>query len=96
MDYLFKQKRVLKKLFRKMITLNTDRFAVFNYAHVPWLYETMRKFDETTFPKTTKKTRDVKDTIDFFTSNGYKMVGMDHFAKPEDELFKAIEKRWIT
>jgi oxygen-independent coproporphyrinogen-3 oxidase len=34
----------------------------------------------------------LKDTIDFFTSNGYKMVGMDHFAKPEDELFKAIEK----
>jgi oxygen-independent coproporphyrinogen-3 oxidase len=34
----------------------------------------------------------LKDTIDFFTSNGYKMVGMDHFAKPEDELFKAIQK----
>jgi oxygen-independent coproporphyrinogen-3 oxidase len=31
-------------------------------------------------------------TIDFLTSNGYKMVGMDHFAKPDDELFKAIEK----
>jgi len=31
-------------------------------------------------------------TIDFLTSNGYKMVGMDHFAKPEDELFKAIDK----
>jgi oxygen-independent coproporphyrinogen-3 oxidase len=31
-------------------------------------------------------------TIDFLTSNGYKMIGMDHFAKPEDELFKAIEK----
>lgn len=34
----------------------------------------------------------LKDTIDFFTSNGYNMVGMDHFAKPEDELFKAIKK----
>jgi oxygen-independent coproporphyrinogen-3 oxidase len=54
--------------------------------------KTMRKFDETTFPKPEVKLEMLKDTIDFFTSNGYKMVGMDHFAKPEDELFKAIEK----
>jgi len=65
---------------------------VFNYAHVPWLMKTMRKFDETTFPKPQEKLEMLKDTIDFFTTNGYKMVGMDHFAKPEDELFKAIEK----
>jgi oxygen-independent coproporphyrinogen-3 oxidase len=81
-----------KKTLGKMLTLNTDRFAVFNYAHVPWLMKTMRKFDETTFPKPQEKLEMLKDTIDFFTSNGYKMVGMDHFAKPEDELFKAIEK----
>ena len=81
-----------KKTLEKMITLDTDRFAVFNYAHVPWLMKTMRKFDETTFPKPKEKLEMLKDTIDFFTSNGYKMVGMDHFAKPEDELFKAISK----
>ena len=81
-----------KKTLEKMITLNTDRFAVFNYAHVPWLMKTMRKFDETTFPKPETKLEMLRDTIDFFTSNGYKMVGMDHFAKPEDELFKAISK----
>ena len=81
-----------KKTLEKMITLDTDRFAVFNYAHVPWLMKTMRKFDETTFPKPQEKLEMLKDTIDFFTTNGYKMVGMDHFAKPEDELFKAIEK----
>jgi len=54
--------------------------------------KTMRKFDESTFPKPEEKLEMLKDTIDFFTSNGYKMVGMDHFAKPDDELFKAIEK----
>lgn len=88
----FQTKESFKKTLEKMITLNTDRFAVFNYAHVPWLMKTMRKFDETTFPKPQEKLEMLKDTIDFFTSNGYKMVGMDHFAKPEDELFKAIEK----
>ncbi|MCR8709872.1 oxygen-independent coproporphyrinogen III oxidase [Aliarcobacter butzleri] len=88
----YQTRESFKKTLEQMITLNTDRFAVFNYAHVPWLMKTMRKFDETTFPKPEVKLEMLKDTIDFFTSNGYKMVGMDHFAKPEDELFKAIEK----
>ena len=88
----YQTKKSFKKTLEKMITLDVDRFAVFNYAHVPWLMKTMRKFDETTFPKPEEKLEILKDTIDFFTSNGYKMVGMDHFAKPEDELFKAIQK----
>ena len=88
----FQTRESFKKTLEKMLTLDTDRFAVFNYAHVPWLMKTMRKFDENTFPQPEEKLNMLKDTIDFFTSNGYKMVGMDHFAKPEDELFKAILK----
>jgi oxygen-independent coproporphyrinogen-3 oxidase len=52
----------------------------------------MRKFDETTLPSPDVKLQIFKYTIDFFEKHGYKMVGMDHFAKPEDELFGAIEK----
>ncbi|MEJ2468982.1 MAG: oxygen-independent coproporphyrinogen III oxidase, partial [Campylobacterales bacterium] len=74
------------------VTLDPDRFAVFNYAHVPWLKKTMRKIDETTLPKPDEKLAIMQETIDFMEENGYKMIGMDHFAKPEDELFKAIEK----
>ncbi len=73
-------------------TIEPDRFAVFNYAHVPWLKKTMRKFDETTIPSPDVKLAIFQHTIDFFDSKGYKMVGMDHFAKPEDELFAAIAK----
>jgi len=72
--------------------LNPDRLALFNYAHVPWLKKTMRKFDETTLPTPETKLQIFKYSIDFFESNGYKMVGMDHFAKPNDELFTAIAK----
>ena len=85
-------KESFKNTLEKMLSLSPDRFAVFNYAHVPWLMKTMRKFDESTFPSPQEKLEMLKQTIDFFTQNGYKMVGMDHFAKPEDELFKAIEK----
>ncbi len=81
-----------KKTLELTLTLNPDRLAVFNYAHVPWLKKTMRKIDETTLPRPDVKLNILKYTIDFFQDNGYKMIGMDHFAKPDDELFLAIEK----
>ena len=81
-----------KKTLSEAFTLGPDRLAVFNYAHVPWLKKTMRKFDETTLPSPDVKLQIFQYTIDFFESKGYKMVGMDHFAKPEDELFGAIAK----
>ncbi len=81
-----------KETLSLALSLNPDRFAVFNYAHVPWMKKTMRKIDETTLPLPDEKLRIMQETINFLTSNGYKMIGMDHFAKPEDELFKAIEK----
>ena len=73
-------------------TIDPDRLAVFNYAHVPWMKKTMRKFDETTIPSPDVKLRIFQHTIDYLTAHDYKMVGMDHFAKPEDELFAAIAK----
>ncbi len=81
-----------QETLRKTLRLDPDRLAVFNYAHVPWLKKTMRKIDETTLPSPDVKLSILKYTIDFFTSHGYKMIGMDHFAKPDDELFRAIEK----
>ena len=73
-------------------SIEPNRLAVFNYAHVPWMKKTMRKFDETTIPSPDLKLKIFKHTMDFFNSKGYKMVGMDHFAKPDDELFSAIAK----
>ncbi|MGB3750615.1 MAG: oxygen-independent coproporphyrinogen III oxidase, partial [Arcobacteraceae bacterium] len=85
-------KETFANTIRDIVKLDPDRLAVFNYAHVPWMMKTQRKFDETTFAPPSTKLEILKDSIEFFGSVGYKMVGMDHFAKPEDELFKAIEK----
>ncbi|MDQ1264039.1 MAG: oxygen-independent coproporphyrinogen oxidase [Campylobacterota bacterium] len=88
----FQTLETFKETLELALTLNPDRFAVFNYAHVPWMKKTMRKIDETTLPLPDEKLRIMQHTISFLTSRGYKMIGMDHFAKPEDELFRAIEK----
>jgi len=81
-----------RETLRLARSLDPDRLAVFNYAHVPWLKKTMRKFDETTIPAPEVKLAILQYTIDYLTSEGYEMIGMDHFAKPEDELFGAIAK----
>jgi oxygen-independent coproporphyrinogen-3 oxidase len=88
----FQTLETFKKTLDTVLTLNPDRLAVFNYAHVPWMKKSMRKIDETTLPHPSEKLKILKYTIDFFEKNGYKMVGMDHFAKPTDELFKALGK----
>ncbi len=88
----FQSLESFQKTLELTLLLDPDRLAVFNYAHVPWLKKTMRKFDETTLPKPSVKLEIFKYTIDFFEKNGYKMIGMDHFAKPQDELFGAIKK----
>jgi oxygen-independent coproporphyrinogen III oxidase len=88
----FQTPDTFKQTLELAVSLNPDRFAIFNYAHVPWLMKTMRKIDETTLPTPTQKLEILRYTIDYMEEQGYKMVGMDHFAKPEDELFLAIDK----
>jgi len=88
----FQTLETFRETLEQVITLEANRFAVFNYAHVPWLKKTMRKIDETTLPRPDVKLQIMQYTIDFMHSHGYKMIGMDHFAKPDDELFKAIKK----
>ncbi|MCV3377661.1 oxygen-independent coproporphyrinogen III oxidase [Campylobacter sp. IFREMER_LSEM_CL2194] len=80
-----------KQTLEKALLINPDRFAIFNYAHVPWLKKNMRKFDENTLPSPDVKLQILEYCEKFLTQNGYKMIGMDHFAKPQDELFKALE-----
>lgn len=73
------------------LSLSPDRFAIFNYAHVPWIKKSMRKFDESTLPSPASKLEILKHTMEFLPNNGYKMIGMDHYARLEDELFSALK-----
>ncbi len=81
-----------KATLESVVKLNPDRLAIFNYAHVPWMKKTMRKIDETTLPSPKEKLKILEHAIGFLKEKGYEMIGMDHFAKREDELFRAIEK----
>lgn len=77
---------------KKAISLKPDRFAIFNYAHVPWIKRTMGNIDEKTLPSPEEKLKILEHTIGFLENNHYKMIGMDHFAKADDELYLASQK----
>jgi len=76
----------------KVIALSPDRLSVFNYAHLPHLFKTQRQIDETTLPSPLEKLTMLEQLIQRLTEAGYVYIGMDHFAKPNDELTLAQER----
>ncbi len=67
-------------------TLNPDRLAVFNYAHLPQYFMPQRRVNPEQLPSPETKLEILEQSIDILTRAGYVYVGMDHFAKPDDEL----------
>ncbi len=73
----------------QIIALSPDRIAVFNYAHVPWLKKHMVLIRESTLPPPDVKFALITLIGEKLEKAGYRFIGMDHFAKPDDELFLA-------
>ena len=71
---------------QKVLALNPARLSIFNYAHMPSLFAAQRKINEDDMPKPAEKLAMLQHTIAFLTESGYQFIGMDHFAKPDDEL----------
>ena len=71
---------------QQVLTLNPDRFAIFSYAHLPSLKPAQRKLEAFGLPDPDTKIRLLLEAIQTLTASGYDYIGMDHFAKPGDEL----------
>lgn len=76
----------------KVIELNPDRMSVFNYAHLPSRFAAQIKIKDEMLPAPEIKLEILQKTIETLGSAGYKFIGMDHFAKPDDELAIAQEQ----
>ena len=66
--------------------LDPDRLAIFNYAHLPQYFMPQRRVNPEQLPSAEEKLRILEMTVHLLTQSGYIYVGMDHFAKPKDEL----------
>ena len=76
----------------KVLALAPARLSIFNYAHMPSLFAAQRKINEDDMAKPAEKLAMLQHTIEFLTESGYQFIGMDHFAKPDDELALAQKK----
>ena len=75
----------------KILAAEPDRFSIFNYAHMPNRFKTQRQINDADMPSADVKLDILQMVGQRLTAAGYVYIGMDHFAKPDDEL--AIAQR---
>jgi oxygen-independent coproporphyrinogen-3 oxidase len=83
------------KTLDEILSLKPDRFAVFNYAHVPWMKPAQKILKPEVLPSPETKLELLKLTIERLTSEGYVYIGMDHFARAGDELALAQPQKTL-
>jgi oxygen-independent coproporphyrinogen-3 oxidase len=77
-----------------VLTMKPDRLAVFSYAHVPWIKPSQKILEREVLPTPETKLQVLKLVIEKLTADGqYVYIGMDHFAKPTDELAVAQREK---
>jgi len=78
-----------------LLDMELDRVSVFNYAHLPQRFKTQRRIDEAELPGPREKLAILELTVRKLTAAGYVYIGMDHFARPDDELACAQRGRTL-
>ncbi len=78
---------------QKVIDLSPDRIAAFNFAFVPWMKPHQKLLHQDQLPSAEEKLRLLQLTINTLMQAGYQYIGMDHFAKPTDELAREQKRK---
>jgi oxygen-independent coproporphyrinogen-3 oxidase len=74
------------RTLHRVIALAPDRMSVFNYAHLPQRFMPQRRINEKDLPSSRVKLEILKTSGELLADAGYVYIGMDHFARPDDEL----------
>lgn len=83
--------RTLDALFE----IGPDRIALYSYAHVTWVAKQQRGFERGDLPDARTKLEIMLMAIRRFLDEGYLFIGLDHFARPDDELATALSDRTL-
>jgi len=82
----FQSAASFRRTVDKIIAAAPDRLSVFNYAHLPELFKPQRRINDADLPSPAEKLEILQMTIEQLAQAGYIYIGMDHFARPKDEL----------
>jgi len=72
-----------------VIRLSPDRIALYNYAHLPSRFKPQRRINEDELPHAEERLQIFLMSLRRLLDAGYVYIGLDHFAKPDDDLSKA-------
>jgi oxygen-independent coproporphyrinogen-3 oxidase len=76
----------------RVIELGPDRIALYNYAHLPHLFKPQRRIAAADLPAAGERLDILQHAVRRFGDAGYRYIGMDHFARPDDALSVAQEQ----
>jgi oxygen-independent coproporphyrinogen-3 oxidase len=77
------------------LDLAPDRVCLFGYAHVPWMKKHQRLIDEAGLPDAEERFAQYRAAAGRLQEAGYVWIGLDHFARPDDDLAKAARDRTL-
>ncbi len=89
----FQSAKTFEKTVDTIIDVDPDRIALFNFAYVPWMKKHQKVIRLQDLPVPEEKLDILKMSTEKLTRAGYVFIGMDHFAKPEDELTLALKEK---
>lgn len=82
----------MQQTLDKVLAIAPDRLAVYHYAHLPHIFKPQRRIDTNAVPDSNTKLDMLQQILHRLGSEGYVFIGMDHFAKPQDELAVALRE----
>ncbi len=85
----FQTEKSFASTLERVIALDPSRVAVFNFAYLPEVVRHQKAIPANALPSPREKLAILRRAIRAFTEAGYRYIGMDHFAKPDDELCRA-------
>jgi oxygen-independent coproporphyrinogen-3 oxidase len=80
----------------RIVALGPDRLAVYSFAHVPHIARHQRRIDTGALPDRDTKFALLAAAIEILTGAGYVQIGMDHFARPDDDLARALDQGTLS
>lgn len=79
----------LTETVQKLLALSPSRIALYGYAHVPWMAKRQTLIPEDKLPTPVQRLKLFDTAANILEWDGYKAIGIDHFARPEDSMTKA-------
>lgn len=75
--------------------ISPDRLVTFSYAHIPWIKKAQKILEVRGLPQASEKLEMFEAAYNVLTQTGYKAIGLDHYARENDDLFVAVKNRTL-